>query len=109
MTNRLAIAALVLALAACGRVADLEPQAGKSLPQKPALASNPMTAEQLLELPPQADPRRVDELNKKGEPRKADRFDLPPPDGIVVPPAAGSDQPVTPSTTGPDNQDEPRP
>lgn len=107
MTNRLAIAALVLALAACGRTAELEPQAGKTLPQKPALASRPLTAEQLLALPPQADPDRVDELNKKGLPRQADRFDLPPPDGAAAPPPAGAEQPSTPSITGPDNEDEP--
>ena len=108
MTNRLAIIALVLAVAACGRTAELQPQAGKTLPQKPALASRPLTAEQLLDLPPQADPDRVDELNKKGAPRQADRFDMPPPDGIFVPPPVGAEQPSTPSTTGPDNQDEPR-
>lgn len=105
MTNRLAIAALALALTACGRTADLEPQAGKTLPQKPALASQPLTAAQLLALPPQADPDRVDELNTKGTPRRSDPFDLPPPDGVASPPPAGSDAPSTPSTTGPDNQE----
>jgi hypothetical protein len=108
MTNRLKIIALGLMLGACGRTAELEPQAGKTLPQKPALASRPLTAQQLLALPPQADPDRVDELNKKGAPRQADRFDLPPPDGAAVPPPVGAEQPSTPSTTGPDNQDEPR-
>ena len=108
MTNRLAIVALILALSACGQTAELEPQAGKTLPQKPALASHPLTAEQLLALPPQADPDRVDELNKKGLPRQADRFDLPPPDSVAVPPPVGADQGSTPSTTGPDNQDQPR-
>ena len=108
MTNYLRIFALGLTLAACGRTAELEPQAGKSLPQKPALASKPLTAEQLLALPPQADPDRVDELNKKGAPRQADRFDLPPPDGTASPAAGGTEQSSTPSTTGPDNQDEPR-
>jgi len=86
MTHRLLIAALGLSLAACGSVSDLKPQAGKSLPQKPALAARVMTAEELLELPPLADPRRVDELNKRGEIREPDRFDLPPPDGEAVPP-----------------------
>lgn len=107
MTNRLRIVALGLMLAACGRTAELEPQAGKTLPQKPALASRPLTAEQLLALPPQADPDRVDELNTKGAPRRADPFDLPPPDGIAVPPPVGVEQTSTPSTTGPDNQDKP--
>ena len=106
--NRLAIAALALALASCGRVGDLEPAAGQSLPQKPALASRQPTAEELLRLPPQADPDRIDELNKRGEVRSVDRFDLPPPDGAAVPPPIGAERPSMPSTTGPDNQDEPR-
>jgi hypothetical protein len=86
MRKRLVIALLGLAVASCGRVADLEPQAGKAMPQKPALASRALTAEELLEPPPRADPRRVDELSKRGEVREADRFDLPPPDGEAVPP-----------------------
>jgi hypothetical protein len=107
MMTRLAVAALALSLAACGSVSDLKPQAGKSLPQKPALAREPLTAEQLLELTPMAKPKRVDELSKRGEVRKADRFDLPPPDGAPAPPE-GTAEPATPSTTGPDNEDEPR-
>ena len=99
-----AVAVLAFSVAACGRVADLQPQAGKTLPQKPALASRVLTAEELLELPPHADPNRVDELTKRGAIRRADRFDLPPPDGEAVPPEAGG-QPATPSTTGPDNQE----
>ena len=106
--NRLVIAAAALALASCGKVADLEPQAGKALPQKPALASRPLNAEELLELPPHAAPRRVDELNKKGEVRTADRFDLPPADGSSAPPPPGNGEAPTPSTTGPDNQGVPR-
>ncbi len=86
MSKRLAIAVLSLALAGCGSVVDLQPQAGKNLPQKPALASRALTADELLTAPPQADPDRVDELNKRGEAREADRFDLPPPDGEAVPP-----------------------
>lgn len=86
MNKRLGMVISAFALASCGRVADLQPQAGKSLPQKPALASRALTAEELLEEPPQADPRRVDELNKRGEVRQADRFDLPPPDGEATPP-----------------------
>ena len=107
MRKSLVIAALTAALAACGSVADLEPKAGHSLPPKPALASKALTAEQLLDLPPMAKPKRVDELSKRGEVRQADRFDLPPPDGVAVP-AEGTGEPATASTTGPDNQDEPR-
>lgn len=104
MKTRLAIGALSLALASCGSVADLTPEAGKSLPQKPALAREPLTAEQLLELPQVAKPRRVDELTKRGDARQADRFELPPPDGTSAP-----DDSSGASTTGPDNQDNPRP
>ena len=86
MIKRLALASLTLAVASCGSVSDLQPQAGKSLPQKPALAARALTAEELLELPPQADPRRVDELSKRGDVREPDRFDLPPPDGEAVSP-----------------------
>lgn len=89
MIKRLALASLTLALASCGSVSDLQPQAGKSLPQKPALAARALTAEELLVLPTQADPRRVDELSKRGDVREPDRFDLPPPDGeAVLPPIA---------------------
>jgi len=108
MTRILLIAVSGLSLAACGSVSDLKPQAGKSLPQKPALAREPLTAEQLLDLPPMANPKRVDELGKRGDIRRPDRFDLPPPDGAPVPPAEGTGEPATASTTGPDNQDEPR-
>ena len=86
MIKRFALASFTLAVASCGSVSDLQPQAGKSLPQKPALAARALTAEELLELPPQADPRRVDELSKRGDKREPDRFDLPPPDGEAVPP-----------------------
>lgn len=105
MIKRPAIAILTLAACSCGSVADLQPQAGKALPQKPALASRPLTAAELLELPPQADPDRVDELNKRGDVRKGDPFDLPPPDGEAVPLPAASDQANVPSTSGPDNQE----
>jgi hypothetical protein len=94
MKKRLAIAVVLpLAIASCGRVADLQPQAGKSLPQKPALASRALTADELLERPTYADPRRVDELSKRGDIRQADRFDLPPPSGEAVPPPA--EEPAT--------------
>ena len=106
MTKRLAIVALAVLLASCGSVSDLEPQAGKSLPQKPALASRTPTADELLELPPYAAPNRVDEINTRGAVRKPDRFNLPPPDGTAAPPPEGGDEAATPSTTGPDNQDE---
>ena len=105
MSKQLFIASLAFAACSCANVADLQPQAGKTLPQKPALASRPLTAAELLELPPQADPDRVDELNKRGEPREGDPFDLPPPDGEAVPLPAASDAAPTPGKTGADHQE----
>ncbi|WP_367120118.1 hypothetical protein [Sphingomonas sp.] len=107
MTRRWIIASAGLALAACGNVADLRPPAGKSLPQKPALAARALTADELLTPPTYARPGRVDELGKRGSPRKADRFDLPPPDGTAALPPADADKPTT-STTGPANAEGPK-
>ena len=68
-----------LVAAACGKTAQLQPARGQSLPVKPLLAKATPTAEQLLELPTNARPERVDELIKRSQPRQPDRFDLPPP------------------------------
>ncbi len=70
-----------LALAACGRVAPLEPPPGQVLPVKPALAQKTPDADDLLTPPHIARPERIDELMKRSQPRRADRFDLPPPSG----------------------------
>jgi hypothetical protein len=69
----------------CGQMAPLQPPPGQSLPVKPLLANATPTAEQLLTPPTNARPERVDELIKRSLPRKADRFDLPPPDGGAAP------------------------
>jgi hypothetical protein len=74
-----------LTAGACGQMAPLQPAPGQSLPVKPLLASATPTAEQLLTPPTNARPERVDELIKRSLPRKADRFDLPPPDGGAAP------------------------
>jgi hypothetical protein len=101
------ILALALALGACGQTADLKPLPGQPVPVKPLMARTTPTVEDLLALPPQAVPRRVDELLTKNQPRKADRFDLPPADGDL-PPAEGDTTTTAPATTGPDNVKEPR-
>ncbi len=74
---------IAFAVAACGKVAPLRPAAGQSLPVKPALASVTPDAEALLTPPTYAKPERVDELMKRSQPRRADRFDLPPPSGAA--------------------------
>lgn len=67
-----------LALAACGQVTELEPSPGKSLPPPPYGAQEPLDAEQLLALDPQAAPERSVELRRESEEREDDPFDLPP-------------------------------
>ena len=101
------IIVLALGLTACGQTAPLKPLAGQTLPVRPLMARATPSIDDLLALPPQAVPRRVDELLTKNQPRKADRFDLPPADG-AAPPAEGVTTTQAPATTGPDNVKEPR-
>ena len=91
-----------MALAGCGRVADLKPAPGQSLPVRPLMARSTPTANDLLTLPPYAKPDRVDELMKRSTARKADPFDLPPATGGAAPalPAGTDLTPVT-DDTGP--------
>ena len=77
----LLILAGLSALAACGRMGELEPVPGQPLPAKPTMAETTPTPEELLTPPPYADPKRVDEIMKKSTPRKIDPFNLPPPGG----------------------------
>lgn len=74
-----------LTLTACGSAGGLKPPPGKPLPVKPAMAQVTPIAEDLLTKPAFAAPERIDELMKRSMPRKADRFDLPPPDGGAAP------------------------
>lgn len=99
---RMIVVALMLALAGCGRVANLQPSRGQPLPVKPAMAQTTPTAEDLLASPPYARPERIDELMRRSEPRRADPFDLPPPTGGKAPalPVGSDPQPVS-NETGP--------
>ena len=102
MATRLLSLVLIATLAGCGRVGDLEPAPGKSLPVKPLMARTTPDAEDLLTPPPYARPDRVDELVKKSEPREADPFDLAPAVGGAAPPApAGTDPEPEDDATGP--------
>ncbi len=87
-------------LAACGKIAPLQPAPGTPLPAKPLLARAAPTAEQLLDPAPQARPKRVDELVRRSVPRKLDRFDLPPPDGGAAP-LPEADAPTSSEEVGP--------
>jgi hypothetical protein len=114
MTRGLTIIVLGMGLGACGQTAALKPLAGQSLPVRPLTARTTPTVDDLLALPPQAVPRRVDELLTRNQPRKAERFDLPPADGAEPPADAaaphveGKSTGKAPATTGPDNAKEPR-
>ena len=77
--------AAALAAVGCGRVTDLEPAPGHSMPVKPELARETPTFDQLLKAPTQARPDRVDELMKRSQPRPNDPFELPPPTGGNAP------------------------
>jgi len=76
---RLLTVAALLMLAGCGSREALRPAAGETLPPKPAMAATTPTVDDLLTPPAEARPDRSDELLKKSEERRDDRFDLPPP------------------------------
>ncbi len=76
--KRLLVLAALVALAACGKVGPLQPEAGKSLPPKPAVAVKVPDAEALMTPSDQSRPKRNDELLQSSEKRPVDKFDLPP-------------------------------
>ena len=78
MRRSLPFAALALLLAGCAQTSELEPAPGETLPPAPYGTSQPLDAEQLLELDPQAAPERSVELRRESEEREDDPFDLPP-------------------------------
>lgn len=78
MKRAAGLAALLL-LAACGKQGQLTPVPPRTAPVAPKGTLKPLTAEQLLELPPQSAPARVDDPVANSQARPADRFNLPPP------------------------------
>ena len=87
-------------IAACGKMAPLQPAPGQALPVKPLLAKTTPTAEDLLTPPTNARPERVDELIRRSQPREPDRFDLPPPDGGAAPVLPETEEPSSSEKTG---------
>lgn len=69
---------LASSLAACGKVGDLEPRTGQSLPPKAFGQKERQSAEALSTPSVQARPGRSDELLRRSERREDDPFDLPP-------------------------------
>ena len=78
--KRIFVLLLALASSACGLREPLQPAPGQTMPPAPAMASRPMTTDELLAPPPIARPERTDELLRRSEVRVDDRFDLPPGD-----------------------------
>ena len=100
--KRKAILVAALMLTGCGTLGPLRPPKGEALPVKPAMAQTTPTAEELLTPRVDSHPERVDEILKKSAPRKADRFDLPPPDGGAAPlPDTAPTSPETPTVSDP--------
>ena len=85
---------------ACGQQAQLMPAPGQPLPVKPLSAKITPTAEQLLTPPVNARPERIDELIKRSEPRRPDRFDLPPADGGLAPVLPETEESTSTEKTG---------
>lgn len=77
--TRIAIAVgLAAALGACGKVGDLEPRTGQSLPPKAYGQTSEQSAEAFSTPSVQARPGRSDELLRRSERREDDPFDLAP-------------------------------
>jgi hypothetical protein len=77
--KRAFVLAALLLLASCGKQGQLTPVPPRTPPMAPKGTLKPLTAEQLLELPPQSAPARVDDPVANSQARPADRFNLPPP------------------------------
>lgn len=73
---RMAVLAVLIALAACGKQGELIP---KPPPGQPAKVdpTKPLPSV-LLKIPTQAEPGRVDDPLQKSQERRDDRFNLPP-------------------------------
>ncbi len=79
MIRAIALAvSLSLTLSACGGRVKLKPQEGASMPVKPEDVQAQPTVEEMIAPSTQANPKRSDELLRRSEERRDDKFDLPP-------------------------------
>ena len=79
MKHAIVVLAMAAALGGCGQRSTLRPAEGKALPPKPLSAPRAATVDELLVPPTQTRPERRDDVVRRSEPRRDDRFDLPPP------------------------------
>ncbi|WP_426167518.1 hypothetical protein [Sandarakinorhabdus sp. DWP1-3-1] len=77
--KRLALIALLLLLAACGKQGELTPVPPRPAPLQAAETVRPKTPADMLKLPTQSAPQRVDDPVRNADQRPDDRFNLPPP------------------------------
>lgn len=78
MRRLLWLVPIMVALSACGSKATLKPRQGAAPVPAPHGREEPLSADALLDPPPQALPERSVELRKRSEEREDDPFDLPP-------------------------------
>lgn len=78
MKKLVIVAILALSLAACGSKKALFRPAGDQTPPVPALERIAPTSDEMMTPDDQARPERSDEILKRSEKRKDDKFDLPP-------------------------------
>lgn len=78
MRTALALTLIALSLSACGSRTTLKPKTGATMPQPSITAAKTPTAEELMTPDVQAKPKRSDELLRRSEERREDKFDLPP-------------------------------
>jgi len=76
----LSLCGAAVLITGCGIREPLRPADGQSLPPAPALSQKQLTADELLAVPTEFRPLRVDEPITRSQRRPVDPFDLPPPD-----------------------------
>ena len=72
------IIGVAMCVAGCGKVGDLEPRTGNSMPPQAYGQTTDQKAKLLTTPSVQARPGRTDELLKRSDRREDDPFDIPP-------------------------------
>lgn len=78
MRKLLTVSIVMLALAACGSKKALVRPAGDPVPATPVVDRVAPTSDQMITPDAQSRPERSDEILRRSEKRREDKFDLPP-------------------------------